>query len=99
MQHVPPPQANSEFLNVNVGDEITVTAKLLDHWRPARRIPQDDGVPGVIVLRNMKKHRYAIPAARVSNGFILFVPDGLKIGDKLRIKWRDPGCALALLAD
>lgn len=94
-----PTDPTCEIIHLNVGDEIIVTANLLDHWRPAKRIPSDDGVAGVVILRYQKKGQAVLPSRgqRVHKGFVLFLPDGLKIGQKLRIEWRDPGCAQTVL--
>ncbi|RJQ35127.1 hypothetical protein C4566_01255 [Candidatus Parcubacteria bacterium] len=98
MMHVPPKPAPDQIHSINVGDEIVVDGNLLNHWRPARKIPADGGVAGVVIFKYQKRGRAALPTdgRRIYDGFVLFLPDGLKIGQKLRIEWRDPGCALAL---
>jgi len=97
MMHVPPKPSSDEIYSLNRGDEIVVTPNLLNHWRPARSIPADGGVPGVVIFKYKKRGRVSLPSnGRMTQGFALFLPDGLKIGQKLRVEWRDPGCAMAL---
>lgn len=43
--------------------------------------------------------RFCFATSDIRRGKVLFVPDGLKAGDEIRILWADPKCACAMRVD
>ena len=94
---------------VRPGESIVVPQDVLPFLEPSQAVganPMHANTPKILRLlcdreqshEPESQYRFARgeTGAEGGQGFVLFVPDGLKGGQKLVITWREPNCACAV---
>ncbi len=81
---------------VEEGDVITITAGALDYFAGSESKEDNSETPVVARLQATKeKSKYIFATSKTDKGRILFLPEGLKEGDKVKIVWSDSNCSCA----
>lgn len=95
-----------DMMNIVAGGMITVTEEILLQLQRPRSYSRKGELPFMIVLKRARKWLQEegrnfcyLPQNQIKEGFILFLPRGLRVGMTLHISWADDGCAAAVVKD
>ena len=74
---------------IKEGGTILVTKEMLLQLQLPKCQPKRGGLPFVVILKRCKRGRVVLPSARITQGFALFLGDGLRHNQHIPVVWCD----------